>query len=324
MNLIFSYIVILKHMATATSSAVDPVEIPGRPLFVWVEWPEIYTAREWRSFFDQLLGFSLTNRGNFVTSHIVIRVMNPQWEGLFPVSPDSAFYTDFLARLPEGIELRIYPYVFTKKYQRKWAAYSGTGRALEGVFKYANDWNIMLASMGNAARFSAVVLDHEEEHGFIGEQDRVSTYKEMYGIPILGVALGFDAVSHSHKFPFANEFYLEMYDFYKVDATDIELVETEPGEGPETFLTRLKRLSLVPSIARTYRDPRLHFMWSVQSRTNNCIYPLEGVCGQKNDFGIFSAPEFNTFLGMVQEQIPILSERSHGIFQFCFVPPSWL
>lgn len=299
---------------------------PSRPLFVWAEWPELYKPTQWRNYFDTLLSFASGNCGNFVIPKIVMRVTDPEWAGLFTVGRESSFFTDFLSRIPEGVDLRIYPYFFTTEAQDKWAAYSGTGRPLEGVFKYAKEWNKLLSKERLPVRITAVVADSEERHGFEAEQRRVPQYKRTYGIPTFAVGIGFDALRHREYYPSADEFYMEMYDFYDVhhEGLPAKRVETSHKDKPHSFLEVLHRKSLHPFV-RSYDDPRMHFMWSVQARSKrDCIYPLEGTCGLSDDFGWFSAGDFNTFMGLVQERYPVFSGRSHGIFQFNYVPPSWL
>ena len=277
-------------------------------------------------YFDTLLGFVSGNCGNFVVPKIVMRVTSPVWEGLFDITSESAFFTDFLVRIPRGVEIRIYPYMHKELAVRRWADYSKRGHPLEGVFMYAHNWNKLLSKLGLPARISGVVVDGEERDGFDREQPNVARYKKKYHIHRFAVAIGFDAHRHRDFYPAADEFYMEMYDFYDVNrpVKPAIPVETSPADNPHTFLEKAHALSLFPFI-ETYNDPRMHFMWSVQARSKpDCIFPLNGTCGSKDDFGWFSAGEFNTFLGLVEDRYPELQGRSHGIFQFSFVPPSWL
>jgi hypothetical protein len=319
-------LIALMHKLSASSAEVDCRTSAIRPLFVWAEWPEIYRPSEWRNYFDTLLGFAAGNCGNFAVPKIIIRVTDPEWEGLFRVERESYFFTDFLARIPRGVEIRIYPYLYTQKAQQKWANYSGHARPLQGVFKFAHEWNKILSKDKLPARIGGIVVDGEERHGFDREQPRVAHYKKHYGVPTFAVGIGFDAHKHREFYPSADEFYMEMYDFYDVNhhGKPVKRVHVSPSDKAHTFLETLDRKSLHPFIG-TYRDPRMHFMWSVQSMSkDDCIYPLESKCGLGDDFGWFSAPEFNNFLGLVQERYPVLAGRSHGIFQFNYMPPSWL
>jgi hypothetical protein len=299
---------------------------PHRPLFVWAEWPEIEAPEEWALYFQTLLGFVSGNCGNFLIPKIVMRVTHPTWDGLFTVSTASAFYTEFLTKLPAHVQLRLYPYMHTEKAAKRWADYRPHGRPLQSVFEYTNEWNTLLAQEGSPVRITGIVVDGEERHNFEAEQPRVTAYKRTYGIPRFAVAIGFDAHSHRSFYPLADEFYMEMYDFYDVryDEKPPRLVELHHRDRPHTAMDKLHTKSLFPFI-ESYRDPRMHFMWSVQAKSKlDCIFPLEGTCGSKDDFGWFTATDFNSFLGLVQEQYPELRGRSHGIFQFNFVPPSWL
>ena len=149
-------------------------------------------------------------------------------------------------------------------------------------------------------------------------------YKSTYGIGSFGVAIGYDATGSAASYPMADAFYLEMYDFYVNNAPTLTLVQVNANDNPPTFVDKLVKNVLGPYVSK-YGDARFHFMWSVQAKSSaNCIYPLSGrSCGSSDDFGLFSAPEFNQFLQQVQQKYPVLAGRDHGIFQFNFLPPSW-
>lgn len=320
---------LLLSFLAVTSTAARAERCPraeSRPLFIWAEWPELYEPSHWKAYFDTLLGFTSGNCGNFEVPKIVLRVTKPEWDGLFTVSKESSLYKDFLVRLPPSVELRIYPYMFTPEAQGNWTVYSDHALPLDGVFKYAHAWNQLLSREKSHVRIRGIVTDGEERHAFDHEQRRIPHYKRHYGIPVFAVAIGFECFKHMAFYPHADEYYMEMYDWYHVlhEGKNAPLIQTSPRDTPETFLAKLHKHALHPFVAR-YGDPRFHFMWSVQAKSKiDCIFPLNGSCGSKDDFGWFTAAQFNQFLGLIQEKYPTLARRSHGLFQFNFVPPSWL
>jgi hypothetical protein len=233
-------------------------------------------------------------------------------------------FADFFAKLSPSVELHIYPYLLDAKAQSNWANYRATGAPLEGVYKYARDWNRFFGSAGVGTRITGIVLDGEENKGFLVEFPNVPKYKSTYGVARLGVAIGFDQPGAASKYAQADDFYLEMYDFYVVDAPKLTLVQTVASDSAASFLDKLDQEVLYPFVDK-YSDPRLHFMWSVQAKSrSDCLYPLGSGCGSSDDFGILSAVDFNLFLRIVQVKYPVLAGRSHGIFQFSFIPTSWL
>jgi hypothetical protein len=288
------------------------------PLFVWTEWPDIYTPAEYATYFRRLLKFIDGNCGSFRTTKVILRVTDPNIVDLFEVSTTSALYTDFISSLPASVELHLYPYVYDARAQSAW---SSNGKPLEGVFAYAKKWNDLLSS----ERFVGIVLDGEEKAGFQSEMSNVPQYKSAYGVGSLGIAIGYDATGQMSSYSQADAFYLEMYDFYVNDAPKLTLVQTGPTEtDPQTFLDVLSRDVLGPHLGK-YTDSKLHFMWSIQAKSKtDCLYPLSGKCGSSDDFGWFSAPNFNRFLQLLASKYPVFAGRDHGIFQFSFLPASWL
>lgn len=295
---------------------------PTRPIFIWAEWPDVSGPLGWMEYYSTLLAFIGKNCGNFNVRKLILRVTDPTISGLWTVSTTSVFYKSFLSKLPEGIDLKLYPYVLDSKAQQPWVTYSGQGRSLEGAFKFASDWNALLSSQGSAIRFSGVVVDGEEKSGFMSEIPQLPNYKSKYSLTF-GAAIGFDTTSSISQYGACDEFYLELYDFYKVGAPKLTLVQTSASDSPSSFLDKVSSETLT-SFVSDYQDRRFEFMWSVQAKSRrDCLYPLGSGCGSSDDFGLFSASEFGTFLDLVQSKYPQLSGRSHGIFQFSFVPVSW-
>lgn len=297
---------------------------PSRPLFIWAEWPDLEGEDAWSAYYAQVLHFMARNCGNFRVTRLIMRVMDPFTQGLWDVSESASFYVDFLSKLPSSVELRIYPYVLDAKAQAFWATYSGSSKPLEGVFKYVGVWNTFLASKGASVRIGGVVVDGEERKGFFQELPSLPTYKSTYNVPNFGVAIGFDTIGSVSQYLATDEFYLEMYDFYVVSAPTLTLVQTTRADTPSGYLSSLdtKTLNYFES---KYGDPRFQFMWSVQAKSSAaCLYPLSFGCGSSDDFGLFSAQDFGTFLDLAQSKYPLMAGRNHGIFQFSFVPKTWL
>ncbi len=323
---------------TPQSTGPAPTQLPGpapeqpcysgvaHPIFIWAEWPDLGSPSEWNEYYATLLRFIARNCGNFSVRKLIMRVTNPNIVGLWDVSTTSVVYQAFLSKLPSNIELRMYPYVLDGRAQSDWSSYGGvaSSRPLEGVFKYTNAWNTFLARHGHSVRFQGIMLDGEEKAGFASEISLVPWYKSTYNVPLFGVTIGFDATGSMPQYPNTDEFILQVYDLYVVAAPRLTLVQMNANESPSDYLSKVDSETL-SSIVPKYTDSRLEFMWSVQARSRtDCLYPLGSRCGSSDDFGMASAQAFADFLDMVQSRYPQLAGKSHGIFQFSFVPTSWL
>ena len=320
--------------STQTSQSTGPAPAPvkpcysgpSHPIFIWAEWPDLGSPSQWEEYYATLLNFISRNCGNFSVRKLIMRVTNPNIVGLWDVSTTSTFYQSFLSKLPPNMELRMYPYVLDGKAQADWSSYGGvaSSRPLEGVFKYTNAWNMFLASQGHSVRIQGIMLDGEEKAGFASELSLVPSYKRTYNVPLFGVSIGFDATGSMPQYPNTDEFILQVYDLYVVGAPRLTLVQMNVNESPSDYLSKIDSETL-SSIVPKYTDPRLEFMWSVQAQSKtDCLYPLGSRCGSSDDFGMTSAQTFADFLDMVQSRYPQLAGKSQGIFQFSFVPTSWL
>lgn len=305
-----------------TSTTVVPISVAAvssvcgstssRPLFIWAEWPHLPTSADEAAYFAKMLSFINGNCGNFRITRLVMRVMNPS--DIWTVGTSSLFYTAFLSKLPANVELFVYPYLLTSASQALWGF-----RPLEGVFKFASDWNKI-----PGVRISGITLDLEEKNGFGSELSSVTQYKATYGIGKFGLAIGYDAIGSAVSYPYVDEFFIELYDFYVNDARTLTLVQAASVPSPSAFLAVLTRDVLGPYVAK-YTDPRFNFMWSVQAKSStNCFFPLGSGCGSSNDFGSgWSAQAFGQFLADLTTQYPVFAGRSHGLFQFSFIPNAW-
>ena len=277
---------------------------------------------DWVEYYQKMLGFVKGNCGDFAVTEIVLRVTDPTISDLWTVSLSSTIYTAFLSQLPPSVSLKLYPYLLTPSAQSVWSSVESVSTPLEGVFKYASEWN----KISNGAKFSGVVVDGEEKAGFFNALPNVGQYKALYSIGTFGVALGYDNTGSAASYAGADEFFVELYDFYVNNAPSLTLVQVDSSNAtPSAFVSELVNKVLGPYVSK-YTDSRFKFMWSVQAKSRlDCLYPLGAGCGSKDDFGLFSGPAFNQFLQLIRDQYPVFNgSRSHGIFQFSFIPVSWL
>ncbi len=292
---------------------------PTQPLFVWAEWPTLGGSSDWVAYYSKMLSFVKSNCGSFSVVKLVLRVTVPTIAGLWNVSPSSVFYSSFLSKLPSNVQVHIYPYLLDAASRSKWQTVSSNALPpLENVFLYASQWNALFPSL-----IKGIVVDLEEKAGFSTELTSITAYKAKYGVSTFGMAIGYDATGSAAAYPQVDQFYLEMYDFYVNNAPSLTLVQVSKTSTVSSFIDTLTKDVLAPYVSK-YTDPRLVFMWSVQAKSGtNCIYPLANSCGLKDDFGLFSAPDFNSFLRSIAAKYPVFQGREHGIFQFSFLPPGW-
>jgi hypothetical protein len=322
--------------ATAVTSSIATTRTPtspepaydGAPLFLWAEWPDIHGVDASRAYYSKMI--SVLNAGSVEFNRLILRITNPTLDattGLWSISPNSILFESLISKIPSSVtELMVYPYLLTSSDQSAWMTSMNTPTPLEGVFKYASEWNSLLASRGLAIRFSGVVVDGEEKVGFQAQLPSVAAYKRTYGIGVFGYATGYSSTGDWNKYgPFVDQFYLEMYDFYVYDSPTLQLVQNTDVTSSAAFVTELNKLVLPQSLLKNYNNPKFQFMWSVQnSVSTNCLYPLNGVCGSKEDFGTQSIEYFLAFLAELKSMYPsTFGAKPNGIFQFSFIPNSW-
>lgn len=327
-------------VSSTPASAVAPRVSTARDgSFMWLEWPTLDSASEWREFYTNVRR-SLSERcSSFPVSRLIVRVNDPLFQAergnLWQVSTESALFTHLLADLSLDTEIYIFPYLRTTNETNtpRWRSYTGASTLLEGVYKYVHRWNELLRSARPGLRIAGIVTDFEEHEGFLADLPSIPCYRSLYstaGQPALrfGTAMGFDQPLRAQSVSeHIDDIYLEMYDMYvhgvkpavHVDGGDSGFIN-----NPDSFLNALDRHVWGPFL-RHYGDEKLHFMWSLQSgRSRSCLYPLGTGCGGKEDFGRWSSGKVAEFFAKLEERHPVFAGKPRGFFQFSFMPNSWL
>jgi hypothetical protein len=245
------------------------------------------------------------------------------------------FYSSFLSRVPSGVEIFVYPYLLEEETRNNWTAVGGTSTALEAVYKYVADWNMLLSTVRPDISISGVVTDYEEHNGFEEHLPLISKFRDLYstpGKPLLrfGAAMGFDVPRRAASLsPNIDDVYLEMYDFYVKGSDPVVHVEQgSPGllnDIPATLSILDKRVWF--PFLKHYARPNMHFMWSLQARSqSDCLYPLgKGRrCGTKDDLGAWEPQKPPEFIHAVKTQYPQMSKQPHGFYEFSYMPNSWM
>jgi hypothetical protein len=328
----------------AASSCGAVRELSPVPLFLWTEVPteQLGDSRSaWRAFYRRMLNYVLRNCIRAETTRVILRVMNPAFPATNPMWADpktSPMYTEFISKLPPGIDLQLYPYLGGRRGPAAWASYSESNSdPLEGVFNFAILWNSELALMNATSLFTGIVLDLEED--FVLDWSHVGGMKARYipQIPYLGVSIGFDEVVKLKQLaPFVDHFYMQMYDFYTRDIRHItSTYETSPfviyPNNPVAIAEWLKVEVLTdPDLFAIYRKYRskIYIMWSTQNKgSSDCIYPLRGTCGSHYEFGLFSPESLNQFFQLVTTHPEFRlfpGVQGHGLFQFDLLRTDWV
>jgi hypothetical protein len=299
-----------------------------RPIFLWTEWtfdyPEVY--------YPKLLKFIAGNCAGLKVTRVILRILDPIFPGdskLWGVSTSSALYTQFISKLPAGIDLKVYPYLKDPTNLANWATYGGSSNCLQSLFKYAQAWNTLLASVGNPNRFSGIVVDGEEQAGFLTYMPTLPGLRSSTGLKF-GYAIAYYRIGamsdDSGMGLYVDEFYLEMYDFYypNMGSTVKNLDYTSPGvlNNPSAFMSSLVS-GIIGGFISQY-GPKSHFMWSNQQDSTACIMPLGENCGVHDDFGTWSPRAMNDFLGLIAQTYPVFAKQPAGFFQFNLTPLTWL
>lgn len=292
----------------------------------------------WRSFYADMASFMTRNCARLRVNRIVLRITEPQFassqQGPWWPIAESPLYTHLLAGLDSSVELFVYPWVMDAHNQVAWSAFGPSGSSvMEGVFEFAKQWNDFLARAGMGARFKGAVLDFEEFYmdrnpGVLRDVQGMASLKSRYGFRA-GLTLGYQPFTQMSQWDSViDDFYLQFYDYYYqpyVNATPNSpflLYKNDPETLADfTVSTVLEGKSEDPT---KYNDKVL-VMWSLQTMSNTCRYPLgNGTCGINDEFGAGWTPEaFNTYLKEFRRASPNLGKKPQGLFQFSFTPQSW-
>ena len=307
---------------------------------LWTEWPTLEEG-QWPEYFDTLLSFISENCGGLGFHKLIMRVLDPSFQAsrgqLWQVSKNSAFYKNFLVKLPSNIEVHIYPYLLDRHSANNWSRIMETESALEAAFKYVHTWNRLLDTTSVKVRLGGVVTDKEEGRHFLSDAHKVGKFKQKYSGSAkkrltFGMAIGYDQAG---SIPALNadgeldDVYLEMYDFYVEGVVPAKTVHAHKGgalNNPERFLQILDEEVWYRHVDKYHHHSNIIFMWSVQNdASTHCVFPSNEItCGTKGDFGSWKMPAFTRFLETIAKRHKVFANRQHGLFQFSFVPKNWM
>jgi len=149
-----------------------------------------------------------------------------------------------------------------------------------------------------------------------------------------GVTIGFDETGTINKWSdFVDEFYLQVYDLYtpqaSIDRTPDSRFLTLNGDAA-AMASYIADDVLGAKIWSVYDQfaGQITLMWSNQSLSSDCVYPLNsGNCGVNNEFGSWSPEAFNAFLvefgKKMAGKISNSAQIEQALFQFSFVSQKW-
>ena len=304
---------------------------------LWTEWPTLEEGG-WPAYFEKLLGFVNHNCGGLGFTKLIMRVNDPHFQSdrghLWQPRTSSAFYKNFLAHLPRNMEIHIYPYLLDEPSADAWNRVRGASSPLEGVFKFVQEWNLLLESVDGKVRIAGVVTDKEEQRHFIGDLKNLRAYKKnskgaRHERLTYGTAVGYDTIGSitAKHVGEVDHFYLEMYDFY-VEGSKPAIHVHAHGDSlnnPEEFIDVLDDQVWGRFVERYQNHDNITFMWSVQHlKSRECNYPTDTNCGDKVDFGSWRISKFREFMEILAVRHPVFAQRNHAIFQFSFVPKTWM
>ena len=338
---------------SSISSANNTVQIPlltgvmsssSIPLFLWTETPNktLRSLQDWNQFYQRMLRFVQGNRVNIRTTDLILRVLNPIFESegvlLWDHPRSSPMFSEIISKLPDGVNLKFYPYLGDEGDRIAWQRLSNSGDPLEGAFVLASRWNRAMSELGCQKKFTAIVLDHEEfrnSNEIKLVKDDIVRYKLKYGIPEVTMSIGYDDVGRFYRYrKVIDAFYMQLYDIYTKTISRItQSALTSPyslnENNPRAVIDFLKTEVLFdPDVNDIYKTfgKQMYIMWSTQhSGSSDCLYPLEGTCGANFEMGTWGPNTANQFLYLASCQSPKVfpSVRGHGLFQFNLIPTSW-
>ena len=311
------------------------------PMFLWTELPvsNIAGQADWTSFYRRMRSFIASNCANLGVTKLIVRVVYPQFSlGGFQAysSPaTSPMYTELLRTLPSGIQVIFYPYLASSHEWGFWQSFTNKSDPLEAVFAYSAMWNSFLATQGSQVKVSGIVLDLEEFPGnaipSVKNSTLINSWKSLYGLTEYGVSVGFDQVGIvSAMQSYTDAFYVQFYDFYyptvgidKTGSSPFLTYRNQPAQIVEYIMNPLVMKTNLVQVYSQLQN-KIFAMWSIQDLTGNCRYPLDtGLCGLNYEFGSWSPVAFNGFYQQIIQTL-LFKNMNHGIFEFSFVPFSWL
>ena len=296
-------------------------------MFLWTELPSaVTTEAQWDLFYARILNLVNSNLMSFNT--VILRVIDPLYSygtssPAWNISFDSVFYKSFMSKVPSGIKLMLYPYVLDTYNQDNWKLAMGTDSSIEGVFKFTAQWNAFM----NKDMFVGIMVDGEERRGYIDQLTLVPQFKTKYNIGQFNYCTGYTQVGVLDAWKdYIDDVYLQMYDFYYDNVVPVTLVQNSdvPMNDANAFIDILNS-KVWSRFLSWYTNPRVKFMWSMQNiSSGECLYTDDQPCGIKNDFGYWSLNGFLNFLVTLEKRVPQFATNQHGVFQFSFLPNSWL
>ncbi|KAF4660489.1 hypothetical protein FOL47_007153 [Perkinsus chesapeaki] len=199
-------------------------------VFWWTEWPSgLYTEAQWTQYYQRLFRLLTTNCAYMRVTKLILRVLHPQFPPGASSSgklwyPDgdvtqSIIYKELLTKLGQTSVREIYmlPYVFDSVSREGWLSIAPTkGKVMSGVFHLLEEYNTQLSSI----KFSGITVDYEEmkhlpaEYDLFWDPNGASDFKDGTNFEV-GVAIGFDQIGRFEEWPWIDNFYLEMYDFFR-------------------------------------------------------------------------------------------------------------
>lgn len=335
----------------ATSDNTTPIPRPSGecedmpsgdvPAALWIENTSVLSSSRdaVNKFYSQVLAYMNGNCARIRTTKLIVRVYHPEYPSkdgaYYAPSTNSALFTELLSKLPSSTQVHFYPYVMDAFDQGKWAAYAGKSDVIANVFQFAADWNKILSAAG-APTVRSIVIDNEEIRGWSNHDQLISDsninkLKASSGVGF-GISLGFDETPKLNQWAsFVDQFYLQAYDFYAptagIDQSSNSRFLTMQNQGA-SLAQYIDGQAIAQKQWDAYaKDPsRVTLMWSTQEISGTgCLYPLpNGSCGANHEFGSWSPRAFNDFLHNLTQKNPTAAAVGHAVFQFAFMPKSWM
>lgn len=307
----------------------------------------------WYKYYSGIHEFVMNNCANIRTTRLILRTVNPYYPNnggatgnfqMFTPTTSSPLYTGLLSRLPGNVEVKFYPYIMEDTDREFWATYAGTNDPLEGVFVFVRDWQNFLKSVNAPVTVSGFVCDGEElvkttKYSVSTSASHMLPLQAQYPGVTFGLALGFDAVGRMNTYIASGVVnggvYLEFYDFYYPKPRVDSSLESPflLNVNNATAMVEIVANHMVTSDIWTaiqvatanYPDMPIYPMWSIQNiEKTSCIFPLGNQCGLNYEFGNWSPVAFNQFIQQINVAVPALQPLQHGIFQYNFMPFSWV
>jgi hypothetical protein len=306
------------------------------PAFLWIEGTSMTRASQFIAFYQSLLQFVEGNCVNMQVTTLVIRTPNPVYptqsaEPMYWPPSSSPLYTEFIAKVSVPVKILLYPYIMEGFDRTAWTTFGQSSGVFGGIFAFTKGWQD--SNTNPLVDIEGFMIDYEEVyraldpsvHPITLTANTISPLKSRFPSVKTATTVGYDDANKIAMFaPFMDYIHLQVYDlYYPYAGADKSLSDSifyKYMDNPAGLLSVLLSHVFTTSVLNAYkgRESKIKLMWSTQTMSSECMYPMSsGKCGINNEFH-WRADTFNEFLRLALGSQQ-LGPFEHGVYTYNFM-----